>query len=393
MLPYQPPRQIDDSSAPAGRRRRPGTECQPIRLGPSCSRRTAIPLPLVEGSGSRNRYHKLRRSCGLTEGEIGSSDRPTTHSRTPPGDEVKRRSFPVTIALMESRLKQLGALLEVVEKLRGPGGCPWDREQTLSDLSRYLVEEACEVADAISESDGAPTEKVSEELGDLLMNVFLAACIATEAGGFTIGDVAAAIREKLIRRHPHVFAGEVITGAGEVLKRWREIKAAEQAHAASGGRTRPSRLDGIPRCLPPLARAYRLSERAARCGFDWPEAAGALEKLDEELREVRALLPETAVKSGEGAKSNLEEELGDVLFSAVNLCRKLGIQPDTALRSTIRKFQKRFQHIEARIGNLEEATLEEMDRVWDEQRHAQAQSDRPSTVPENPVSSKTEEER
>jgi MazG family protein len=289
---------------------------------------------------------------------------------------------------MHRKSEAFERLEEVVERLRGPGGCPWDREQTLADMGRYLQEEASEVQDALDEADGRPTGEVCEELGDLLMNILLAARIAEEAGAFSFIDVADGIRAKLIRRHPHVFGDAVASSVADVLKRWNEIKAAE-SEGTAGSRSL-SRLEKVPRSLPPLARAHKLSALAAEFGFDWPDASGALEKLEEEVREVRELVARRGVAS-EGDTggavdpdtpaspphrsahrdedlAQLEEELGDVLFATVSLVRKLGIDPDQALRSTLRKFVRRFRYLEENIQDFESATLADMDRVWDELR-------------------------
>ncbi|MEM7233319.1 MAG: nucleoside triphosphate pyrophosphohydrolase [Planctomycetota bacterium] len=272
---------------------------------------------------------------------------------------------------------EIDELIRVVEVLRGPSGCPWDRKQTLQTVARYLLEESSEVADAIAESDGRPSDDVRDELGDVLMNVLLASRIAEEAGRFSIRDVARSIREKLIRRHPHVFGSTECSDADEVVVRWEEIKQQERdAKGESGPR---SRLAGIPRHLPPLARARKISSKAADVGFDWPEPSGSLAKVREELDEVAELLETEGTSSENGAPSgvnpNLEEELGDVLFATVNLCRKLGVHPDDALRRTMKKFVQRFEYVERKIPDLESASLDEMDRYWNEIRHGRADGD------------------
>ena len=268
---------------------------------------------------------------------------------------------------MEAKTEAFRRLEEIVEILRGPGGCPWDREQTLSDMSRYILEEACEAVDAIQESGGRPTAAVEEELGDVLLNVLLASRIAEEEGSFGIARVADRIREKLIRRHPHVFgdaAGDKpeVRGASEVLTRWNTIKEGEKKAA---GERHESRLDGVPRSLPPLERAYELGRKAARAGFDWPTADGALDKIEEELAEVKAAM-------AHGGKERIAEELGDLLFAVVNLCRKLEVRPSDALRGTLTKFRARFAAIEQRFPEVEKATLEEMEAVWNEAKPGSA---------------------
>jgi MazG family protein len=269
---------------------------------------------------------------------------------------------------MERKTRALADLLEVVETLRAPGGCPWDREQTLADIGRYIVEEACEVADAVADARGRATAAVREEIGDVLMNLFLASRIAEEEGAFSLAEVAEATRDKLVRRHPHVFAGAKAGDAAEVLARWNAIKAEERRREredrAEGGEpsgAHPSRLDGVPRSLPPLAAAYRITEKAARCGFDWPDPLSVVDKLEEETRELRALLAE-----GKGSAGvRVGEELGDILLTVVNLARKLGQPPDEALRASLKKFSERFREVERRLGDLGSRTLAEMDAVWE----------------------------
>jgi uncharacterized protein YabN with tetrapyrrole methylase and pyrophosphatase domain len=303
---------------------------------------------------------------------------------------------------MTAPIDEFRALVRVVATLREPDGCPWDREQRLPDISRHLLEETAEVADAVDLSSGRPDDHVREELGDVLMNVLLASRIAEEDRCFGIDDVCRTIREKLIRRHPHVvfdamarqglgdpsetervdggtLAGKVTTSA-EVLVRWQAIKDAERAARSE---PRPaSRLATVPRSLPPLARAQAISAAAAKVGFDWPTPRGSLDKVREELAEVAEILEATELLSrptsareiagtaeiDAATRIRLEEELGDVLFAAVNLCRKLGVDADTALRRTLKKFSHRFETIERRLPDLESATLAEMDAVWDEVR-------------------------
>ncbi|MCZ6792838.1 MAG: nucleoside triphosphate pyrophosphohydrolase [Planctomycetota bacterium] len=271
---------------------------------------------------------------------------------------------------MTSPCDEFARLREIVEVLRGAQGCPWDREQTLRDICRYLLEESAELADAVSDARGEASPAACEELGDVLMNVLLACRIAEEDGAFDVDDVTRGIREKLIRRHPHVFGDVKLKDSKEVLAQWEKIKNAERSGGgdAPDGDSFRSRLAGIPRSLPPLARAYKLSARAARHGFDWPEASGALAKVQEELEEVRSLLEGGAAPPTSEARFRLEGELGDLLFATVNVCRKLGVHPDDALRTTLKKFRERFETIERRLPNLEEASLEEMDEIWDEIR-------------------------
>lgn len=292
---------------------------------------------------------------------------------------------------MDEKLAALHRLIDIVESLRAPGGCPWDQQQTLADMGRHMVEEVSEVVDAIEASGGVPSTHVCEELGDLLMNILLAATIASEhrpsgsgaARGqpFGLRAVAEEISRKLVRRHPHVFGDAKVGGVDEVLANWNAIKAKEREGSGSGaGRkdTPPaSRLDSVPRSLPPLVRAFELGKEAARAGFDWPDARGAFQKVEEELEEVRALLATgTAPRAGEAARrparsEALREELGDLLFAAVNLCRKAGVRPDEALRGTLRKFCRRFHAIERRLTDLESQSLEAMEEIWQQEKQRQ----------------------
>lgn len=249
----------------------------------------------------------------------------------------------------------LSALVALMARLRGPNGCPWDRKQTPESLKPFLVEECYEVIDALDE--GTPY-KVKEELGDLLFQIVFHARIAEERGQFTIGDVVSAIHEKMVRRHPHVFGNVKADTAGEVVANWEAIKKTEK-----GYEERTSILEGVPRHLPSLLRAHSLQERAARVGFDWNRLDEALPKLDEEMAEFKEAL------NAEDA-SGIEEELGDIFFMLVNISRFLGVNPEDALRKTISKFIHRFRYIEEHAADhgrsLNEMTLDEMERLWQE---------------------------
>ena len=251
----------------------------------------------------------------------------------------------------------LQRLVELMATLRGPDGCPWDRKQTPESLKPFLVEECYEVVDAIE--DGAPA-KVRDELGDLLFQIIFHARIAEEAGQFTINDVITAIHEKMTRRHPHVFGDDKLSTDKEVLSNWEEIKRREKGHE-----DRKSILEGVPKELPSLLRAHRLQERAARVGFDWAHLNEAMPKLDEEIAEFKESL-----KSEDAGK--IEEELGDVFFMLVNISRFLGVNPEDALRKTISKFIHRFRYIEEHAEqagrSLNDMTLDEMERLWQESK-------------------------
>ncbi len=249
-------------------------------------------------------------------------------------------------------------LLAVMAKLRDPkGGCPWDVEQTFETIAPYTIEEAYEVADAIARGDMAD---LKEELGDLLLQVVYHAQIAGEDGAFAFEDVAEAIADKMIRRHPHVFGDTSVGSAAAQTKAWEAVKAEERR--AKGRVERESLLDDLPLALPALTRAEKLQKRAARGGFDWPETRQVLAKLDEELSELRTEL------AGAGVADRLEDELGDVLFTVANLARHLKVDPEGALRRTNRKFERRFRAIEDALEKdgrrIEDTPLDELETLW-----------------------------
>ena len=228
----------------------------------------------------------------------------------------------------------LNRLLEIMARLRDPErGCPWDREQNFSTIAPYTIEEAYEVADAIERGDMAA---LKDELGDLLLQVVFHARMAEEVGLFAFDDVAAAISDKMIRRHPHVFGDVEIASVDAQNEAWEAHKAAERA--ASG--TADSVIDGVAPAFPALLRAGKISRRAARIGFDWPDARAVIPKLTEEIGEIEAELDKAA------EKARLEDEVGDLLFAAANLARKLDIEPETALRRATAKFERRFRQVE-----------------------------------------------
>jgi len=241
-----------------------------------------------------------------------------------------------------------------MEKLRSPEGCPWDREQTHESLLKYLIEEAYEVVDAVLDRDD---EALKEELGDLLLQTVFHSQIARERGAFTIDDVVDSVTRKLIFRHPHVFGGkEGIETAEDVSKEWERLKEEE-------GKRRESSLDGIPKSLPALERAYKLQKRAEKVGFDWKDFKGIKEKMVEELGEIEEEL-------ARGDREKLEEEVGDLLFMAVNLARFLGVHPETALQKANKKFEKRFRLMEKRAKEmgreLKDMDIEQLEELWQE---------------------------
>ena len=245
--------------------------------------------------------------------------------------------------------------------LRSPEGCPWDREQTPASLRPFLVEETYEVIDAIDAND---TDAIRDELGDFVFEAVFLAQMFAEGGHFTLADALGSVADKLIRRHPHVFDIEAETDAGrhtrssaDVKRRWEEIKAEEQRTAGQA----PSLLVGLPSGLPALLRAYRMGRRAATVGFDWDRPSGALEKVDEELGELK-----TAI--AQGHPKAIEEEVGDLLFAVANVSRHLGIEPEGALQSANRKFATRFSELERRFAArgqvLRDVTLDELEAEW-----------------------------
>ena len=268
----------------------------------------------------------------------------------------------------------IARLIEIMAALRTPGsGCPWDLEQNFGTIAPYTIEEAYEVADAISRGD---LDDLKDELGDLLLQVVFHARMAEEQGSFAFGDVVRAITEKLIRRHPHVFGDKGGMSTGEVNVQWDQIKAQEKearkpARAKAGkgpalvdsSLGRSGALSGVPAGLPALARALKLQQKASKVGFDWNSAQAVIDKIREETGEIEAELA-----NGEAEK--VKEEVGDLLFVIVNLARHLGVDPETALRMTNLKVERRFAAIEdglAKVGKRpEDATLAEMDALWDQ---------------------------
>ncbi|MDR1516061.1 MAG: nucleoside triphosphate pyrophosphohydrolase [Synergistaceae bacterium] len=247
-------------------------------------------------------------------------------------------------------------LLKIMKRLRAPGGCPWDAEQTLDSLRRYILEESHELVEAIAE--GTPAD-VCEECGDLLLQVVFISEIAGEMGLFGIGDVTRAICKKLVSRHPHVFSNVVVNDSSEVSRNWEKIKSGERKRREADS----SAMAGIPRGLPALLRAFRMQERAAKCGFDWKagDTSPVRAKVIEELDEFRA-----EVESQDAAA--MKEELGDMFFALVNLARHLGIDPESALQGANGKFAERFREVERQAAEMnvemDELGLDELDVMW-----------------------------
>ncbi len=257
---------------------------------------------------------------------------------------------------MEKSGEAMERLLGVMRKLRAPDGCPWDREQTNESLKSDLIEEAYEVIDAIESGNLSHLE---EELGDLLLQVVFHSQICSEDGHFEFHDVANGISDKLVRRHPHVFGEVQVSGSGEVLKNWDAIKKAEKQQ----GDTPASIVSGIPRHLPALQKAHQIQKRAARAGFDWDNIDDVFDKLHEEIEEVKEAIQRDH-------EPDIRDELGDLLFSVVNVSRFLGHNPEELLNHNIKKFVRRFQGVEEKVHAtgkaFKEFTLEELDVFWDE---------------------------
>jgi MazG family protein len=267
---------------------------------------------------------------------------------------------------MSNHGQEFGRLVDIMAALRGPNGCPWDREQTLSSLSQYVLEEAYEVVDAIERGD---LDALREEIGDHIFEAVFLAQIASDLGSFGVADALRTVSDKLIRRHPHVFRNDGVLhdaasrerapSAEAALSRWDSRKAEERAAAGQTGKT----LGGLPKGLPALLLAYKLGRRAAAAGFDWPTATDVIEKIEEEVAELRH-----AIEREPGDAGHAEEEMGDLLFAIANLSRKLGIEPEAALRRANQKFTGRFNTMEAAIAasrlRMSELSLEELEREW-----------------------------
>lgn len=261
-------------------------------------------------------------------------------------------------------------LVEIMARLRGPEGCPWDREQDLDTLKPMLIEEVYEVVEAVDQRD---YPGLAEELGDLMLHVVFHARLGEESDRFTIDDVLDGICEKLVRRHPHVFGDDDAADADQVLRNWEAIKKQEKEARGQTSQERPSVLDGIPTALPALHEAHKISSRVARVGFDWPDIEGVFGKLDEEIDELR----EAIAGPGDALSAkNIEAEVGDALFVLVNIARFLNVDSESALKRSNRKFQKRFRFVEralARVGKTaEDASPGELEAMWQEAKKAEA---------------------
>ncbi|MBK8465814.1 MAG: nucleoside triphosphate pyrophosphohydrolase [Chloracidobacterium sp.] len=266
--------------------------------------------------------------------------------------------------------KSFDELIAVMDRLRAPGGCPWDAEQTYQSLSQYLIEEAYETFDAIQEADQTgDTANLREELGDLLLQVVFHSTIGAERGDFTMDEVAEGVAKKLILRHPHVFGDTKLAKAQDVLDNWDQLKADERKASGKVEKTLESILDEVPIHFPALLEGLKLTKKAAKVGFDWENADQIFEKLDEEVAELKEAI-------SKGDTGNAAEEIGDLLFVVMNLARHLDVEPETALKKTNRKFRQRFKFIEDELKrdskSLEDASLKEMDDLWNKAKAQKA---------------------
>jgi len=269
-----------------------------------------------------------------------------------------------------SDLKDISALIRLIEQLRGENGCPWDKKQTPRTLAVYLIEEVYELVDAI---ESKSPEDVCEELGDVLFQILFMAHLYQKAGHFDLRDVARRNTEKMIRRHPHVFGQETAVTSEEVRQRWHTIKMTEKNHVENAGL-----LDSVPSGLPALIRAYRISERAARAGFDWDSISGVMEKVEEEWTEFKSevdKIPESGPQPDSKAQEKLSLEFGDVLFTLVNVARFAKLHPETSLADSTRKFEKRFKHMEQAISQngqqLDAVSYTELNNLWEKAKKAE----------------------
>jgi len=271
--------------------------------------------------------------------------------------------FPGILNLNIRMSEKFDELVAVMERLRAPGGCPWDAEQTYASLSQYLLEEAYETFDAIHEADSTgDVANLKEELGDLLLQVVFHSTIGKERGEFNIEDVAAGVSQKLILRHPHVFGDEKLEKAKDVLDNWDTLKANERKASGKVEKFRESILDEVPIHFPGLLEALKVTKKAAKVGFDWPDTAPIFAKIEEETAELKKAIDG-------GSSDEIPEEIGDLLFAVVNLARHLDVEPETALKKTNSKFRSRFKFIETELRangkDLDSSSLDEMDLLWE----------------------------
>jgi MazG family protein len=261
-------------------------------------------------------------------------------------------------------------LIALMDRLRSPNGCPWDREQTYATLAPMLLEEAYEAFEAVEEAREGRPEELRDELGDLLFQIVFYAQVAKERGEFNIDDVTSAIHEKMVRRHPHVFGDVTADDAATVLLNWETMKAEERRAAGKTEETNASLLTGVSSKAPALMEAHQLSTKAARVGFDWKTVDDIFDKLHEEIEELRSAIKDHAAVKDEANHARVREEIGDLLFAATNIARHMHVEPEAALKLTNRKFRKRFQHIENALHErgqaFDETSIDELEALWQE---------------------------
>ena len=272
--------------------------------------------------------------------------------------------------------KTFDDLVELMDRLRSPGGCPWDREQTFATLVPMLLEEAYEAFDALEEAREGRPDALREELGDLLFQIAFFARVAKERGEFNIDDVIDQVHAKMVRRHPHVFGDTKAGDSAEVLRNWEAIKAEEKRAAgkSTGESENTSILDGVSTKAPALMEAHQISTKVARVGFDWKSVEDIFEKLQEEVYELRAAISTHADTNDEADHARVREEIGDLLFVITNIARHLNVEPEAALKLSNRKFRKRFGYIEKKLREqnrkFEETTLDKLEELWQEAKRA-----------------------
>jgi len=266
--------------------------------------------------------------------------------------------------------KTFADLVELMDRLRDPGGCPWDREQTYATLAPMLLEEAYEAFDAMEEARLGRFDNLREELGDLLFQITFFARVAKEKGEFTIDDVITQVHEKMVRRHPHVFGDTTAGDSAEVLRNWEAIKAEEKRAAGKDAEASLSILDGVSTKAPALMEAHQISTKVARVGFDWKNVEEIFAKMREELDELRAAMTTHATTNDEADHAHVREEIGDLLFVITNIARRLNVEPEAARKLSNRKFRRRFRFIEDRLREqqrkFDSVTIEDLEALWQE---------------------------
>ncbi|PWT90023.1 MAG: nucleoside triphosphate pyrophosphohydrolase [Blastocatellia bacterium] len=264
-------------------------------------------------------------------------------------------------------------LIQLMDRLRSPNGCPWDREQNYTTLAPMLLEEAYEAFEAVEEARAGRPGELCDELGDLLFQIVFYSQVAKERGEFTIDDVTDAIHNKMVRRHPHVFGNVTAEDSATVLLNWETMKAEERRASGKTEKEKNSLLDGVSSKAPALMEAHQLSTKAARVGFDWEKVDDIFDKLHEEIDELRTAITEHSIARDEEAHTRVREEIGDLFFAATNIARHMQVEPEAALKSTNRKFRQRFAFIEKKLRERErtfdQASLAELEELWQEAKN------------------------